>query len=86
MAISGAAGWVPSLRYSLDGQGRLVGIGITQNKPRECVYGDRVAGCAGSIADAAQLIAAGTACNVDVRYLQVVTLRRLVEEFTCATS
>lgn len=79
MAISGASGWIPSLRYGLDIHGDVTGNGITQNKPRECVYSDYVAGCVGSIADAAQLIATGTPCNVDVRYLQVVTLRERVK-------
>jgi len=58
MAVSGAGGWVPSCGIAYR-YGRIVSVGLTQNKPRECVEGD--------IATAVRRVRAGEIVQVDMR-------------------
>lgn len=73
MAISGAGGWIPSTGVYVR-RGEMLTQPITQNKPREIVYSDIAPGCAGSLADAVDLIRKGKTPQVDVRNFQLIKI------------
>lgn len=58
MAVSGAGGWIPSCGIAYR-YGRIVSVGLTQNKPRECVESDMAA--------AVRRVRAGEVVQVDMR-------------------
>lgn len=82
MAISGAAGWIPSTRMTII-NGRVTAQGITQNAPREHVYsrdaftGNAEFPYAGDLHAGHIAICAGLDVRIDARYPNLAELQAI---------